>query len=1709
MKLLKKPLSILLSIIMILSVFTIVPLSASAESGAISNLDELLEAIDNSPSEIKLAGDIATDASIAIAGKELTLDLNGHTLSGSVNKVLNITAGSKVTICDSVGRGKIFLQTAKATNNASAIYVLNSDVTFNDGVTVDVMATQPASGSYNNYALDLYYGANGSHQSVIMINDATFHSTRGNAVRQQGSGTKPGSNLSINGGYFYSETGMGISLSTAAGCSSVINGGKFYSSVGSATPASKVAEGKYLLATGATETGYCVLEVVDNLNDAIAYKELSGGQQYYVADCDATNEILDIMNGSVAKIVFIKDTTWNADKVCGYTAGDINSTTGALSYWTPTYVIKDGATLSGSMTVQQTQITVVEDGGVIDSGFFTPAETFEQVAEETVDATTTKYTYESTDYHIEDQNGNKYVTLKQAFGATYSATGPMTFTLLKDITATENASIKAVNGATLELNGHDIDFALSASNSAYGISFAGGTSAKHNRLTVTGEGSINASGNGRAFGLSTAYSDLVIDGENDKLIIKCGAQGIYPSAKNTTVTINGGTISSSDDTYHNDLINAIDSNFTSGSTKLIVNGGKFFGYDPQRCPSEPQVNGKPANLLAEGLAAAWEGNYSTNGYFTVADAVAVADGDNYASIGNAVNKAPGKTITLLKDIDEAYTLAADETLVLDKDGHSITVNAPEGCALIQSEDAGIATYSIHAHDWDTDHIDWQWQGVASAVAVIGCKDDDATQSLDATITSEVTTQPSCTTTGIEKYTATVTINGTEYSDTKEQTLPTVEHSYGAPAWTWDLEAEPVTASATFTCSVCGDTQTVNADITASAVDATLTENGSLEYTASVTFKGAAYNDSRTVILPATGVARIGETYYASVQEAVDAAKLGDTVVIVADHTFPASAKTNKSMTIDLHGKVVEYSTGNNNAAFDAESGTLKIKDTSDSKTGTIKVTKPLSNLMAPPRGAWANTGATVRFESGNIVAPVGIYASAKSTVIVTGGNITAERAAVVASGSKDETAAKAYISGGTLAGVEYGVQADGYSLVNISGGDISGNIGVGVTSGGSTLDIKGGNIAGVENGVKLDGKGITKDATISGGTITAADGNDALNSYLDTFTLTVSGGEFSTVVPAEYCADGFEPVTTPNANGLYEVTREMVAEVNGVQYTSVQEAVDAANAGDTVTLIGDEALQASVKIEKNLTIDLNGHTITYKTVNNNAALYADGITLTVKDSSDPSTGLIKTVKEGDALMTPSGIWANNGATVNFESGNIEAPNGIHVGHSDSVANVSGGTLNATKSALYVSGWNSKGNAHATVTGGTLNGGEYGVNVNGYCDVTIEGGDISGNIGVGVTSGASTLDIKGGNITGTEYGVYLNNTGALVPGTKNVTISDGIITATDGDAIYSPTENFIVAVSGGMFSNSVPENCCAEGYIPSETVASGKYTVVDYSGIAYKANLSLADNIIVNFYVRNLPTNTDLTRYHVEYTFQGETTEASLTDFTDNAFVVAVCAAKEMTDDVSFKVYYGDTLLKEVENYSVQTYCENKIKAADSTQELKDVCYAVLSYGSSSQEFFAYNTDDLADANYQQGEYSGEVPEQYKAVSTGTLDATVRANLTLETETVLHFYFKPKGDAALTYTFKDDSGNDMLGNEDVTVEQLDNGYTSITVSHIAAKELNQAYTLELTDGTNTKTVTYSPLSYAYSKQSIPETQRVAGQLYHYWETAKAYFDSEMV
>ena len=197
---------------------------------------------------------------------------------------------------------------------------------------------------------------------------------------------------------------------------------------------------------------------------------------------------------------------------------------------------------------------------------------------------------------------------------------------------------------------------------------------------------------------------------------------------------------------------------------------------------------------------------------------------------------------------------------------------------------------------------WKWNDGFTASATFTCANNDAhVENVTATVTNAVTTEATCEVDGVRTYTAKVTFEGKEYTDTKTEVIPakghtltavaevpatcetagvkahwkcevcgklfsdaegktetTLEklaipatgHAYGAPVWKWN---DDFTASATFTCAnndahVKNVTATVTNAVT---TEATCKADGVRTYTAKVTFGGKDYTDTKTEVIPAT------------------------------------------------------------------------------------------------------------------------------------------------------------------------------------------------------------------------------------------------------------------------------------------------------------------------------------------------------------------------------------------------------------------------------------------------------------------------------------------------------------------------------------------------------------------------------------------------------------------------------------------------------------------------------------------------------------------------------------------------------------------------------------------------------------------------------------------------------------------------------------------
>ena len=73
---------------------------------------------------------------------------------------------------------------------------------------------------------------------------------------------------------------------------------------------------------------------------------------------------------------------------------------------------------------------------------------------------------------------------------------------------------------------------------------------------------------------------------------------------------------------------------------------------------------------------------------------------------------------------------------------------------------------------------WKWNDDFTASATFTCANNAAhVKNVTATVTNEMTTEATCETTGVRTYTAKVTFDGKDYTDTKTEVIPALGHDY--------------------------------------------------------------------------------------------------------------------------------------------------------------------------------------------------------------------------------------------------------------------------------------------------------------------------------------------------------------------------------------------------------------------------------------------------------------------------------------------------------------------------------------------------------------------------------------------------------------------------------------------------------------------------------------------------------------------------------------------------------------------------------------------------------------------------------------------------------------------------------------------------------------------------------------------------------------------
>lgn len=306
---------------------------------------------------------------------------------------------------------------------------------------------------------------------------------------------------------------------------------------------------------------------------------------------------------------------------------------------------------------------------------------------------------------------------------------------------------------------------------------------------------------------------------------------------------------------------------------------------------------------------------------------------------------------------------------------------------------------------------------------------------------------------------------------------------------------------------------------------------------------------------------------------------------------------------------------------------------------------------------------------------------------------------------------------------------------------------------------------------------------------------------------------------------------------------------------TLQEEINTAENGATVSLTKDETGSITISTGKTITLDLAGHKLT-NTADNHTVTVETGATLTVTDSSAEKTGTIDNTSHQKGAVVNHGTFVleNGNLTRSAEASAAPASEGADPTSGNNswyvVWNTGDMTVNGGKiffsesnqgffSSLIDNGWKdpdnntSKAFATLTITGGTLSGGKITVKNDDYGILDVKGGTITQSY----TSYTSIYNwneatVSGGSINGAVVSAGDGKTGedAYEHGkleiSGNATFSDRIIGAA----------NSTIEISGGTFK--VQPNAAFLKPGLSATEKDGTFSITPAkTGTVYPARLA--------------------------------------------------------------------------------------------------------------------------------------------------------------------------------------------------------------------------------------------------------------------------------
>ncbi len=296
------------------------------------------------------------------------------------------------------------------------------------------------------------------------------------------------------------------------------------------------------------------------------------------------------------------------------------------------------------------------------------------------------------------------------------------------------------------------------------------------------------------------------------------------------------------------------------------------------------------------------------------------------------------------------------------------------------------------------------------------------------------------------------------------------------------------------------------------------------------------------------------------------------------------------------------------------------------------------------------------------------------------------------------------------------------------------------------------------------------------------------------------------------------------------------------------------------------------------------------------------------------------------------------------------------------------------------------------------------------------------------------------------------------------------------------------------------------------LTSAKLIVSDEISSVHSWGLTLEGDIRADFALVLADSVIADTSAYISVTVDGASKKINVSDLEEKtlsdgtqAYMISInVAAAQMTEKILLQTVTSDVQGSEF-IYSVRAYGDYILSKDDYSDATKNLVKAMLVYGGKAQDYFQYNTDNLADNGITVEKVEIPYTEGLAATKNGSSENVTfyGASLIHEHQTGLRFYFNSTDSAISGVTFNATLADGSVI-EDLLVYKTNSMYY-VEISDIAPQLLCDEITVSV-DGLE---VTYSPFHYMHRMYYRASSTRVMCDMmqamYNYYHYAAAYME----